>query len=305
MTPEAVREALEATKAWDHRFQVHITGGEPFLNFPLLIHAAEIAAELGISSYVETNAGWCLSPDIAQERFADLKDAGLQAVLISCSPFHAETIPPQRTELAFRKAREVFGAHGVILYLPQWVDALRRFDPAKPTPLSSYVEAFGPEHAGKLFWEGYGLISGGRSGYALGHLAARQPAHAFQGDDCRREILHAHHSHFDLYGNYISWFCGGLVVGDWRRLPQIMEEFQAGRHPPLIETLLTSGPYGLMQMAVAEHGYQPVSDGYAGKCHLCVDIRTHLHTHGDFDELRPGEFYQMIERERVGRQEND
>ena len=86
MSPEILREALQATQAWHHHFQIHLTGGEPFLNFPLLLEGVRIATELDIPCYVETNAGWCLREEDVAEKFAALREAGLNAVLISCSP---------------------------------------------------------------------------------------------------------------------------------------------------------------------------------------------------------------------------
>ncbi len=60
----------------------------------------------------------------------------------------------------------------------------------------------------------------------------------------------------------------------------------------LISILLSQGPYGLFKMASSEFGYQQLDDGYAGKCHLCVDIRHHVFRSGQFSELRPHQFYQ-------------
>ncbi len=57
------------------------------------------------------SAGWCTDEDEARKRFAALREAGLQAILISCSPFHAERIPPVRTLRAVRAALDVFGPH--------------------------------------------------------------------------------------------------------------------------------------------------------------------------------------------------
>jgi len=121
MTTDEIQAALDATLAWDHHYQVHITGGEPFLNFSLLLHAVEVAKELDIPCYVETNAGWCVRESMVEERFSALKNAGLQAVLISCSPFHAEAIPLEKTFLAIRKGEEIFGSRGVIVYLSEWI----------------------------------------------------------------------------------------------------------------------------------------------------------------------------------------
>ena len=54
ISPETLQQALEATLIWPEPIQVHLTGGEPFLNFPLLLQAVEIAVSLGIPCYCET-----------------------------------------------------------------------------------------------------------------------------------------------------------------------------------------------------------------------------------------------------------
>jgi hypothetical protein len=292
MSPRTLREALQAAKAWHHRFQIHLTGGEPFLNFPLLLEGVRTAAELGIPCYVETNAGWCRREEEVEDKFKMLKEEGLNAILISCSPFHAEKIPPVRTFLAVRKALEVFGRQNVIVYLPHCLEQVQLFDVEKTTPIERYVERFGLERAGRMLWDGYGIIPGGRSGYALGHLTRKRPAAAFKGQNCFLEIIYAHHSHFDLYGNYISWFCGGLTVGDWHTLPQVLDDFRNRRYPPLVDILVRSGPFGLFEMAKEGYGYQELPAGYAGKCHLCVDVRRCLCQQGEFEELKPKGFYE-------------
>jgi hypothetical protein len=289
-----LRQALEAMAVWPRPPQVHLTGGEPFLHFDLLLEGARIATELGIYAYLETSGAWCLDEDEAMERFQALRNAGLQSVLVSCSPFHAERIPPVRMLRAAHAAISVFGSHRVTVYQSQYLDLLQQFGTQRPTPLSRYADEFGSDGAYRLLWHGFGVISGGRAGYALGHLVPKHPAEAFARETCAGTLLYAHHSHFDLYGNYLPGFCGGLAVGDWRELPQVLDDFQAERYPPLIGMLVGRGPYGLMEMAQAEYGYEPL-DGYAGKCHLCVDVRRHLAEAGDdFAEIRPREFYEQI-----------
>ncbi len=90
MSPDVLRQALEAVLIWPRTPQVHLTGGEPFLHFALLLEGARIATELGIPVYVETSAAWCTDETEAVERFGALREAGLQAVLVSCSPFHVD-----------------------------------------------------------------------------------------------------------------------------------------------------------------------------------------------------------------------
>ena len=97
MTPDKVQAALStARQVWGRGFQVHLTGGEPFRNFPLLLSAVQIAVSLDIPVFVETNASWCSDLGRTEARFRKLRDAGLGAVLISVSPFHQAVIPLKR-----------------------------------------------------------------------------------------------------------------------------------------------------------------------------------------------------------------
>jgi hypothetical protein len=181
-----------------------------------------------------------------------------------------------------------------MVYISEFLDLMRRFGVERPTPLSRYEETFGLEEARRILWGGYGILSGGRAGYRLGHLAPHHPAQAFRDETCAAELLYAQHSHLDLHGNYIPAFCGGLTLGDWHDLPGLLARYQAGDYPPLVEVLIQRGPYGLLELARKAHAYQPLPEGYTGKCHLCVDVRRHLVAHGTFEELRPQEFYDHV-----------
>lgn len=291
MPAETLKQALETVAGWPRPPEVHLTGGEPFLHFELLLEGVRMAAGLGVTCYVETGASWCLDQAEATERFRNLRQAGLQAVLISCSPFHAERIPPIRTLQAVEAAQEVFGSGRVIVYLPEFLEIVQRFDLERPTPVARYEEMFGREEAGRILWGGYGIISGGRSGYKLGHLVECRPPEVFAEEDCSGNILLAHHSHMDLYGNYIPAFCGGLTAADWRAEDPLQRPY-----PPLVELLIEQGPYGLFEMVGKRYDYRPLPGGYAGKCHLCVDLRWHLvRVKGDdYPELRPAGFYENV-----------
>ena len=50
-------------------FGLHFTGGEPFLNFGLLLRAVDIARRLNIpSTFVETNCYWCFDGRVTREK---------------------------------------------------------------------------------------------------------------------------------------------------------------------------------------------------------------------------------------------
>ena len=296
MSIDAVAQALEnAYSVWGKGFQVHLTGGEPFMNFPLLLQSTRIAVDLGIPVYVETNVGWCRDKSLAEARFRQLREAGMEAVLISVSPFHQETIPLQRTLDGISAAREAFGSNRVIVYQSEWLTEMSRHDRMAPVPLSTYAAEYGQHQAGLHLWLGFGLISGGRSGYRLGDLAIKQPAGAFRGMDCSQELMFAQHSHMDLYGNFIPAFCGGIALGDWHDLVDLVKDHREGRFAPMIEMLIEGGPYSLYQNAQNANNYRDLEGGYAGKCHLCVDVRRHLILLGAFEEnLKPVGFYELF-----------
>jgi MoaA/NifB/PqqE/SkfB family radical SAM enzyme len=294
MTNEQLAEALDVLAGWRHDYQVHHTGGEPFMNFPFLLEAVKLTRDRGMTQFVETNAMWCVSKDRAHDWLKQLAEAGLDSILISCSPFQSEKIPLRRVLLAVEAAGEIFGYGNVGVYQTQFIQEMSKFGVDETVSIEDYVERYGEERAGQIFWNIYGLIDSGRASYTLAHLTRRHPPESFRRYNCRRELLYAHHSHFDLYGNYISWFCGGLRMGDWRDFIGMVDRYERGDYPELTGILINDGPYGLCRFACDKYGYSTMEDDYVGKCHLCLDVRKHLSAQGEFDELQPAQFYDFI-----------
>jgi hypothetical protein len=99
------------------------------------------------------------------------------------------------------------------------------------------------------------------------------------------------HVHVDNYGNYIPGYCGGLSLGDARDLDALCQGIDLNERP-VLRALMTN--IGELYRLGSEYGYQE-RDGYISKCHLCLDVRKHLATSGDFGELRPEPFYDRLE----------
>ena len=94
---------------------LHFTGGEPFLNFDLLLRLTQVARELGIPSiFVETNGFWCREDATARDRLRALRDAGLDGLFVSANPFILEQIPFERTRRAVRLSHEVFPGNTIV-----------------------------------------------------------------------------------------------------------------------------------------------------------------------------------------------
>ncbi|MEM2914812.1 MAG: radical SAM protein, partial [Candidatus Bathyarchaeia archaeon] len=63
-------------------YGLHFTGGEPFLNYELLLNFVKLSYEYKLcSNFVETNCFWCTDDKIVEERFIELKRSGLGGVL--------------------------------------------------------------------------------------------------------------------------------------------------------------------------------------------------------------------------------
>ena len=263
---------------------IHFTGGEPFLNYDLLLKLTEMASQLGIpSTFVETNCFWCRDDNTTRERLLRLKEAGLEGILISANPFVVEQVPFQRTERAVRIARQVFG-DGVMVYQAFFYNQFKRLGVAQIMPFEEYLRRAG--HG----LQRAELLPNGRVPFKLSALFAKHPANRFFRESCRRELLRDWHIHIDNYGNYIPGYCAGISLGDARDsdlfrgidLDQLL----------VVKALLTN-MRELYDLAVGL-GYKE-RDGYVSKCHLCADIRRQLVSHGHFPELAPQAFYDRLE----------
>jgi hypothetical protein len=269
---------------------VHFTGGEPFLNFPLLLRLVEIAKGLGIpTTFVETNGFWARDDRSTREKLQALREAGLDGILVSANPFILEQVPFERTERAARISREVFGGNAIV-YQSLFFEQFKLMGLTGTLPFDEYVERGG--HALRHVE----LFPNGRVPYKMAHLFEHRPAEAFFAASCRRELVRDWHIHVDNYCNYMPGFCGGLSLGDARDLDLICGGKCRGidlDRLPVIGALLES--LGALHRLGLEWGYQDREGGYISKCHLCLEIRRHLARRGEFAELRPKEMYERLE----------
>jgi len=269
---------------------LHFTGGEPFLNFDLLVEAVRMAHDARIPSiFVETNSFWCIEDRETRQKLLQLKDAGLNGMLVSVNPFILERVPFERTARATKIAREVF-VDNVMIYQQHFYSQFLRFGLKGTQPLEGYIEKTDP---GDLCRRTE-LLPMGRACYALGHLFPRYPAEVFLDEPCLEELTRGWHVHVDNYCNYMTGYCGGLSLGDGRDIDSICRGINLDERP-ILNALVTSLRL-LVELAVREFGYEKRKDGYISKCHLCVDVRRHIARATDeFQELRPREFYLHLE----------
>lgn len=293
---EQLSRTIEASPGGSEQISLnhglHISGGEPFLNFDLLCRAVETASGLGIPSiFVETNGFWARDEKGAEEKLISLKERGLNGIMISVNPFYLEYVPFERTELTIRASVGVFGECAFVYQLGYYHE-FKKMGITGTMTFDDYIQRAGAQS----FATTAEFFIMGRAPYKidLQRFFKRHEAARFFGQQCVPAFLRGWHNHFDNYGNYIPGYCGGLSLGDVRRLDRLMAEGLPRDDFPILERLARNDFDGLLSFA-KDHGYRENSQGYFSKCHICVDMRKHLASKSDFKELAPVEFYVRLD----------
>jgi len=268
----------------------HFTGGEPFLNFDILLKAVRIAHDLQIpSTFVETNSFWCIDDKVTREKLLQLRDAGLHGILISVNPFILEQLPFERTERAARISKEIFHEN-VMIYQEFFYSQFRRLDIKDSLSFNEYMQKIDLSD----LYENVELLPMGRASYMLSHLYRKYPAKQFFSESCMEELTRGWHIHVDNYCNYMTGYCGGISLGDGRDIDSICQGVDLDQRPIL--NALSTDLKRLFEFGIKEFDYKEREEGYISKCHLCVDLRKHIMQRTDqFEELRPREFYYNLE----------
>lgn len=267
---------------------IHMAGGEATLNYKRLIYAIRSARRAGISiDYLETNASWCADKQTARDGFTRLREAGLRAVLISVSLFHNEFIPLAKTKTGIRAAVDVFGSQGVVVWTPEVLQQMdAHLDEHRTHSLEESCESLGLDLRQGDVWKMHNYLTpGGRAAERLVDGLLTRPAESFQGDACGRVLENTTHFHIDPFGNLYTGRCPGISVAD---VGDLHPTISTTKHPVYCQ-LAEGGPVWLWRGLAPD--FVPNPKGYVSKCHLCLDVRKHLRANGQYEELRPDEYY--------------
>lgn len=274
--------------------RVHLAGGEPFSNWPRLVEIIRAAREAGLTPLekVETNAFWATEDERVRSRLATLHELGMQKLVVSSDVFHQQFVPFERVRRCVEIGREVLGRERVRV---RWWDFY-----ADPTDTA----ALPAEERTAVFLDALARHPERLTGRAAATLAPRLPcgpAGAYAHENCEREVLHSRHVHIDPDGNIFPGTCAGIILGRATEAPAdgsdrcpsgcnrsnvagVWHTLAATwRQHPVVAPLATGGPGELLRRVVPL-GYRERPDGYAGKCHLCADIRRWLVERGFWRE---------------------
>jgi len=274
-------------------YGLHFTGGEPFLNYKLLLEFVKLSHIYRLNSnFVETNCFWCTSDGVVKERFSKLKENGLGGVLVSANPFVTEFVPIENIERAIRVGYEIFG-DGLMVYHPKLYRDMKRVGFVGRMNFRNYLKVADEEALSTLHDAGI-ILQMGRLVWRHSSIFKRFPPEKFFNENCLEELTRRWHVHIDNYGNYISGYCAGLSLGKYDGSDTIFEEGIDLDEHPVIKAVISSLE-DLFVYAKEKYDYKPKSEGYVSKCHLCLDLRKHLIENGSFlEELSPRQFYDNL-----------
>ena len=245
--------------------KIHITGGEPFLYWEHLLEVLSEAKKqkLGEIDMIETNAFWAADEKVIKERLEILDALGMGRLKISCDPFHQEYVDTELVRRLADTTTEMLGVNRVLVRWEKYLEnpiEIKNLDEAQRHQV--YVAAIND----------YPCRYTGRAAGKLAELVANEDAETFESQNCRSCFLGAKGVHIDPFGNIFSGTCSGIIIGNVNEQPldEVWLKFHSSNNE-IIETLFNQGPTGLLQRAV-NLGYKK-REAYAGKCHLCSDIR--------------------------------
>jgi len=266
-------------------YGMHFTGGEPFLNYDLLLELTRLATSMEIPlPFVETNCFWAKDNQKTEEKLRKLKAAGLKGILLSVNPFNIEHIPFKNTKRAVSISENIFGQNAII-YQQFYYQLFKQLNLEGTIKFEQLINKIQPQSILRYIE----LLPMGRTPYKLGYLYEKYPAPYFFNHNCIQELTRNWHTHIDNYLNYVPGFCAGLSLGKAGNLSGLFEGINLAGKPIL--KALTQSIKSLYEIGKS-FGYKDLSEGYISKCHLCTDIRKHLVNKTDkFKELDPVEYY--------------
>ena len=289
MDAETARRACSRIKSL-HCNTIHIGGGEPMLNPRALATVLETAMFEGLRiEYVETNCAWFKDMRSACALLQDLRDSGLETLLISISPFHNEHIPLDKVTGVMHACEET--GVSVFPWVLDFYNDLKEFDPSVPHSLEEFLRHFGPDYLRSVA-QRYWIHFNGRALRTFESLFEKKDAPTILAENpyACSEPGDTSHFHIDLYGKYIPGLCTGLALD----LDDLAEPTDRQRYP-LLSLLCSKGINALFEEAVQRYGFMP-RQAYITKCDLCQHIRSFLVIDKGLRtrELQPIEFYTSL-----------
>lgn len=256
-------------------------GGEPVIYLEdLKTMIAAVPHHTDAQPQISTNGYWAYAWDAARDKLAELRAVGLDHIRFSLDAFHGGFVPPARVALGIRAAQALgYGTIGVDI---QWIVA-----PDFDIPANASTRRMRDALADMVNLTDVEVINSrthpvGRASEhlpALLRAAGKMPTgrcHAeglcvspyYLGENLREPYA------VEIHPEGTVNLCPGIALGNAHhtRLDILLASYDYTKHP-IIKTIVEEGPNALLAQA---EGYTPLPD-YIDQCHLCYEVRAHLH----------------------------
>jgi len=259
---------LEETASVTKLDSFMIFGGESTLYPERTVKLFQKASTLSIPKIeLITNGSWGEDRKRAQNLANQLKDAGVNEILISVDAFHLPHIPlahPRNAALASLAAGIDKVAWNVAIL--EGENALNKFDQQTGEILRTLAPLGVEVHRNKLWPQG-------RARTTLRRFFPRQ---SLEGKCSEAETALINPTCVTLDSRGWASICWGLAIGNAKKehLSRILTFYHWKNHP-VIQTLVENGPKGLIELPEAA-GFEFEEERYIDKCHLCAGIRKFL-----------------------------
>jgi hypothetical protein len=264
MTLAQVREICRQARELGTVEWVFLEGGEPFLYYPIMVRAAQEAAQQGFRVGIVTNDYWATTVEDAVEWLRPLTGI-VQSLSISTDLFHYDEAMSANARNSLAAAAELGIPTGTLTCeVPEGVAGY---------PVQGQGESV---ESGDIMFKG-------RAAVKLTEGMARRPWHEFT--ECPHEKLDdPGRVHVDPLGNL--HLCQGLLMGNLfeRSLAMIVAAYDP-QAQPIVGPLLAGGPAALVKQYDIAH-----EAAYVDACHLCYIARENLRERFP-EELGPGQMY--------------
>ena len=273
---------------------VWIYGGEPFLYPGVLAEVMKISKRNGIAQIgVLTNGYWATSPSAGLRKLSPLKQAGLNAIIISTDGLHAEAVSPDLAINAIRAALKM-GFKKVIASVA-FIPPRKLSNPINDRSEEIWAKLKGNPH---LLLEENPVVFIGRAAQELSDYC--QPKKLKAAQKCKPPSYiggsfdEPQGLEIDPYGWVM--ICPGFSLGNAQKQPLAKLVEQYGNSGNTLWSIFCShGPAGLLNLA-QEKGYHQRAL-YASDCHLCYEVRKFLQPYYP-EYLAPAGCYNEISRKR-------
>lgn len=256
-----------------------LTGGEPFLDYELLLDLAREARRLGGDVTCVTNAYWATSAERAHALLAGAQAAGLNILAVSTSRFHQRFVRRERVERALGAARAL-GMDVTLKYVRSASDVVT------PTEVRHWALAAGASEVQEI-----GLMPYLRPGATLPWSEFNLTAGLPEGP-CPGAALTVRQDGAALFCCTPGAESDAFVLGDATAVPLADLKLRFEHHGRL-RLLRRHGPAWFARAAIARGLGDRLRPGYTDVCDLCAHIAADPQLNalgsqlGELEEIEP------------------